>query len=415
MQDRRRKTLLLVVKLLVAGGLLAWVLSQASWNDYLLTSDGRSFAVVSAQPDWQAPASIQVRSGMLWWKHSQTLDVAQIAPVKDPQGRPLEDLRSRYCRPGVASSVANLNYWMLAAAMGAFLLSYLVVAIRWRFLLRIVDVPISVGQAIRLTFIGLFYNVIVPGTVGGDVVKAYYVSKHTHRTAAVLVSIFVDRLLGMTELVLLAGVMLTLVLTAGWESFDRLRHPAMTVMVVVGIVVAGLTFVLSERLRRILHLQKLYGRLPIAHHIAAAGEAAKLYRRRLPRLLQAIGITFGAHVAFVGAVALIGVSLSLPVPWYSYFLYIPLIYIIGAVPVAPGGVGLIEQLFIMFFAAVNPSSVLAMALLARLTPMIWTLPGMYFAMVGPRLPKADAMEAELEAEAVAGAPVPPQTPPAAGS
>ncbi|MCK4600900.1 MAG: flippase-like domain-containing protein, partial [Phycisphaerae bacterium] len=254
----------------------------------------------------------------------------------------------------------------------------------------------------RLTFLGLFFNAVVPGTVGGDLVKAYYVSKHTPRKAAALVSTFVDRMMGLTELTLLAAVMIVVVWAAGLETFEKIRLPAISIVVVIFVVALVLTFLLSKRFRRLLHLQKLYQRLPIAKHIAAAGHAANLYRRRLRYLAQAVLMTFGAHVFWVGAIAFIGASLGLQIPWYSYFVYIPLIYILGAVPLTPGGVGLIEKFYVVFFvaAAVGASEVLALALLARLLPMFWGLPGAVVAVTGPRLPKAEAIKAELDLNAV---------------
>jgi uncharacterized protein (TIRG00374 family) len=191
--------------------------------------------------------------------------------------------------------------------------------------------------------------------------------------------------------------------------------------IIVVLVTGMLAFLLSQRFRRVFHLQKIYRRLPIAHHIEAAGDAARLYRRRIRQLLQAIGLTIGAHVFFVGAIWMLGLSLHIDgIPWYSYFVYVPLIYIIGAIPLTPGGVGLIEQLYVTYFVSaqggVGASIILAMALLARLIPILLGLPGAAVAVTGPRLPRAEAIEAELaqaEAEELAHKPQPSE-PTAAG-
>jgi hypothetical protein len=94
---------------------------------------------------------------------------------------------------------------------------------------------------------------------------------------------------------------------------------------------------------------------------------------------------------------MIGASLSLAVPAFMYAVYIPLIYILGAVPVTPGGVGLVEKLYVAFFV-VNPAGVLAMALLVRLIKMAVSLPGVGVAVRGARLPKGRDIEAELGLE-----------------
>ena len=108
-------------------------------------------------------------------------------------------------------------------------------------------------------------------------------------------------------------------------------------------------------------------------------------------------VTFASHVCFIGAIALLGEALAISLPLWNYFVYVPLIFIIGAIPVSPGGVGVVENLYVAFFAtaAVGASPILALALLARFVPIFWSLPGLVVALRGAKLPKADQMQAEL--------------------
>ncbi|MCK4277128.1 MAG: hypothetical protein KAX78_11470, partial [Phycisphaerae bacterium] len=64
---------------------------------------------------------------------------------------------------------------------------------------------------------------------------------------------------------------------------------------------------------------------------------------------------------------------------------------------SPGGLGVIESLYVKFFAvgAIGASQILPLALLARGIPMFWTLPGLVVAITGSKLPPAAVMEAEL--------------------
>jgi len=203
--------------------------------------------------------------------------------------------------------------------------------------------------------------------------------------------------MGLAELTFMAGAMLGVVWIGRLGALDVLRIPAIIVGVMAVLVAGVLLFVLSGRFRRIFHLQKLYRRLPIARHLEAAGDAARLYRKRLGLLGIAFGMTVVAHIAWIGSLALLGVSLALPTPWYSYFVFLPLIYIIGSVPVTPGGVGLVEKFYVVFFATATctPSMIMGLALLGRLVPIFWGLPGLVVALTGPKLPKTEAMQAEL--------------------
>jgi len=345
MTRRSRKFLFLAVKIAVAAALLAWLFTKVHLRDHVELSPGGQ----------------------------------------------------QVLRPGLISICSGIDFLLLACAAAGSVLAILIVSVRWWMLLAIQDVRISLWEATRLTFLGQFFNTVVPGIVGGDLVKAYYVSKHTPKKEAVLLSVFVDRVMGLAELSLMAAIMVVIVLSSGLEDQSRIRLASISTVVVLAVAAMMLALLLSQRLRKCLRLEKLYGRLSIAKHILALGEAAVLYRRRMGALVKAILITLAAHVVWVGSIALLGSSLGLQTPWYNYFLYVPLIYIIGAVPLSPGGVGVIENFYLIFFTSglVHENEVFALAVLARLIPMFWGLPGAVVAVTGPRVPKAEAIEAEL--------------------
>ena len=95
-------------------------------------------------------------------------------------------------------------------------------------------------------------------------------------------------------------------------------------------------------------------------------------------------MTLGVHLLLPAGIAAMGAALGLPTPAVLYFLFVPVIYILAAVPVSIGGLGVVESMYIVFFAQggrADSSLVLAVALLARLTPMLLSLPGLVFWLV----------------------------------
>jgi len=298
-----------------------------------------------------------------------------------------------------ASTLREANVLLMLCALGGYVLSLVIIAFRLRMLLQIQGISIRVWETVRLTFLGQFFNAVVPGVVGGDLVKAYYVAKHTDHKGAAVMTVFVDRLMGFLELVMLAAVMLVSVLVSGRANLAQMQRPALATAVAMTAVLGMLLFVMSPALRRMFRLQKIYRRLPFAQHIDSAGAAAREFRRRPMILVKAVAITLGAHATWIGGIALAGRSLSLDVPWYNYFLYIPLIYIIGSVPITPGGVGLVELFYKIFFvsAAVMEHQVLALMVVARVLDILRGLPGLVVALTGAKLPKREQLQAELAA------------------
>jgi len=225
----------------------------------------------------------------------------------------------------------------------------------------------------------------------------------------------VDRILGLTGLTLLSALMLSVVFAARWimgaETYFRLEgrqeQELMRAAWVAAVMLAGLggtgIFVFSRRLRRMLHLDRLSRWLPLAKQIATAEQALECYRRNLSSVAWAMGQTLVVHISFILGIIFLGNSLGLAIPWYQYVIHIPLIYIIAAVPIVPGGVGLAESFYWVFFSPWgNREEILALALLARLIPMFWALPGAMVAVTGPKIPSAEQIQAEIAAVEDAG-------------
>ena len=80
----------------------------------------------------------------------------------------------------------KVGYWCLAILI--YFVAISITAIRWGILLKAANLPQHLGRAYRLTFIGVFFNNVVPGQTGGDLVRAFYIARENegHRTDSVL-------------------------------------------------------------------------------------------------------------------------------------------------------------------------------------------------------------------------------------
>jgi uncharacterized protein (TIRG00374 family) len=402
-----RSAVLLVLKLVVAISLLAWVASKVHWRDYVTAKGGGEWAVLEVQPNWDAPATLTVSQGELWWKKVDANRPATDFEVSK-QTLTLRQL-------GLQSTLAAANVPLFILVLAGYILSLAIIGVRWWFLLRIQEIHVRLWEAMKLTFLGQFYNTVVPGTVGGDLVKGYYIATHTPKKAGALLSIVVDRVLGFAELALLAGVMLLVVWLGNLARLEQIEKAGIAVMVFVVGVTGVMTFTLSPGFRRVFRLQKIYQRLPFARHLAAAGEAADLYRHRIGGLAKAIGMTFGAQIIWICCVGLLGYALHLPTPFHIYLVFVPVIYLCAAFLPTPGGFGPVEFFYCYFLATggfCTASQAIALALLARLMDIGRGLPGLWVVITGPRLPKTGAMEAELkQVQAESGAAPAPSDPP----
>ena len=110
-----------------------------------------------------------------------------------------EQIRERLRAGGSTSGCSRLAFAIYLAGSRSR-------SCRWFALVRVIEPRFTLGPAFLLGFIGNVFNLVIPGAVGGDLIKAaYLVRMDINRTQAVA-SMVIDRILGLLGLFLLAGV-----------------------------------------------------------------------------------------------------------------------------------------------------------------------------------------------------------------
>ena len=282
---------------------------------------------------------------------------------------------------GIISSIRNLNINYLLLSVSCIIIGKVIIGIRWHFLLKMLSINVRIQEVVRLTFLSDFISLLLPGFLGGDLVKAYLVSKKTKRKTHTYASIFIDRFIGFAGFVFLAISMLIIALQADLLSIDQLRAPIVSIGIILSVIILGIILVLIARSFHISILEKVFIKIQFMKYLHEILESIGLFfnKKSLPKL---IGLTLFAQILAVLSVMFIGIGLSMQIDWYLYFLYVPLIIIISAVPLTPGGVGVMEELYLIYFvSASNNNKVLLLAVLVRFTIIISNLPGVFVALL----------------------------------
>ena len=82
-------------------------------------------------------------------------------------------------------------------------------ATRWQILLRVQGITISWFRLVKLLMIGIFFNQLMPGGTGGDVVKIFYLLRETpDKKAEAVLAVLMDRLVGLIGLIFVAGAVI---------------------------------------------------------------------------------------------------------------------------------------------------------------------------------------------------------------
>jgi uncharacterized protein (TIRG00374 family) len=280
---------------------------------------------------------------------------------------------------------------------------------RWKLLLDAQGVRLSVWELTRLTMIGVFFNIALPGAVSGDFLKMVYVSKHAgERTAEAVLTIMLDRVFGLLGLLIVATMGLAVSL-----NFVRSAPKAVQLgAVVVGCgTVAAVTGMLAVQFRE--QLQRLPGVQPLIDFgarilpdkingiIGRVVKAMDIYRDQKRIVLFAAVLSVIVHVFFGACV--FGLAKSVNEPAVSLklsFLASGVANSVASIPLTPAGLGGRDLVLAEYFKAGGGAPEKAGTISAFLSIIIatWSMVGLLFFVF------ARGEEAQGVAGAVSGIP-----------
>src|SRR5207244_3282069 len=104
----------------------------------------------------------------------------------------------------VGEAFANLRLGWWLAAVGVLLGAQILCTFRWHILAGALRFERSVGAMMQMLFVGMFFNLVLPTSIGGDVVRAWYLDGGSGRRLAALATVFLDRLVGLGLLLVVA-------------------------------------------------------------------------------------------------------------------------------------------------------------------------------------------------------------------
>ena len=109
----------------------------------------------------------------------------------------------------VFEQIKQANIWWFIAGILAFHLSKLIASFRVLEFYKEIAVYLSIPDNIRLHYIGMFYNLFLPGSIGGDGYKIFLIKKNSDaKTRHLISAALLDRLSGLSILVLLGALLL---------------------------------------------------------------------------------------------------------------------------------------------------------------------------------------------------------------
>jgi len=228
----------------------------------------------------------------------------------------------------------DLRFFFLSSVV--YLLTIVLASLRWGILLK----RSQPGKKLfSLCLIGSFFNHFMPGAVGGDAVKAYYLYKETGHGGSSLGSVFLDRYVGYCAL-------LSIGLLSGIAAYGDLKT-------------IGLHWLTPSLFILFLSGSLLFFGLRIGRRFKAVSDFYDYFHDTL-RDRRAIGKAFllslTIQILNILEIELISLGLGQHPSFTALFVFVPLIISVMAVPISISGLGLREGAFVVLFGLTGISA-----------------------------------------------------------
>jgi len=263
--------------------------------------------------------------------------------------------------------------WVLIAA-GCYGTTTALGMIRWHLLLKTCHAEMKFARTAQLTMIGLFANLFLPSSMGGDLFKGYYASREIpHIKPTVIMSIIMERLLGFIAMFLIST---TLILF----RFDALTaEPAtkLAVYLYFGLFGLILAVIVLGSWKKLGNYIPLWKRLPIEEQLREAGNAYRFFLRHQPCFWGGLVLSCIAHFTLMGTFYFVSVGLNMHLNFWDLAAVLPLIMVVSMIPLTPGSIGLREIAFTHFlqFAHMTEEASVALSLGGTAVIYTWALSG----------------------------------------
>lgn len=261
-----------------------------------------------------------VTVGILWWI------------FRDPE-----------IRANMSRVLRNANPFWLVAGLLIGALGDVSNILRWGIFLRVQGITTPWSRITQIFLSGLFFNLVLPGATGGDMVRLLYMVREENRKkTAVVMSVIVDRLIGLLVLIPYALVIV-------WWRYDWLSQTPMAsglLYFLIGFLVVSTAFLIAASVVSGTRMMaKLPEKFPLREKLVRIGDAYHLFAINwkatflafllsFPVLFTVFGVFYCAGRAFGAGVSLLDLSSIMPV-----------IIVITSFPISFSGLGVREALF----------------------------------------------------------------------
>jgi glycosyltransferase 2 family protein len=214
-----------------------------------------------------------------------------------------------------------------------YMFAQYVSTLRWKLLLPEV---LGTRKLFSLYMIGSFFNIFLPGVIGGDAVKGYYLYQATGNATLSFASIFMDRYIGFVALISVCAVAFPF----GFLYFAGSRLEWLLPLIVVSFIAASLLIFGLRIGQRVRFISEFYTYF-------------HAYRNQKGVIGNTYMLSVLVQFAGIFAVYLLALGLGQHIPFLAFLIFLPIIILFTTIPISISGLGVRESATVVLFGLVG--------------------------------------------------------------
>lgn len=266
------------------------------------------------------------------------------------------------------SILSTSNIFFLLLALVFQVASIFLAAYRWRLIMQTLQFKERVSFYVQSYFKGMFFNQLLPGSISGDAVKVYDLSKKNYSKKESLYGVLIDRVIGLVGLLILNFVSNIIF----YGSFPYWLFHLINMVTLGGIIgfFAGLYISKIKALENIKLIKYIY---------KLSKKTYDLYINKKD-LLKHLSISILVHLCSVMAIYTIALSIGVNLSFYYYLVAIPPVFLFLIVPISFAGWGIREgaMVAILSLVGVDKEKILVISIVYGITLIISSSIGAWF-------------------------------------
>ncbi len=259
-----------------------------------------------------------------------------------------------------------VNPFTFVFASCLYIFSIYISSLRWSLL---INQKIGIKKLFSMYMICSFFSTCLPGIIGGDAVRAYYLSRglgdssninqrfednqenpdSSHGSLTAIASVFMDRYIGFWALMIIGMIAFPF----GLNHLDRTPEGASFIWLMPA------TFFVFILASFVIFRLRVGGRFRFIYRLY---EYLDLYKTKITSVIKAFLYSLIIQIINIFAVYALSKGMSFEISFLSLFIFLPIIIVISMIPISISGIGIREFAFVLFLGSTGVPSDVSIAL-----------------------------------------------------